>query len=191
MNNNARLEIIFGPMFSSKTTLLLQKMSSLSVICNHVLYVKSNKDTRAGDDSIMTHEGRKINATSVDNLMSLKGSLQYERAEAIGIDEGEFFTDLVEFCISAYMEMGKYVIVAGLDSDYKQQKFGEMWDLIPYATSVTKCVAFCKICKDGSIAQFSKRIKSPNVSSEQLVIGGADKYEAVCRLHLEDNKEAD
>lgn len=54
--------------------------------------------------------------------------------------------------------------------------FGRILELVPLAESVTKLSAICMIChKD---AAFSKRL---GTEKEVEVIGGSDKYIAVCR----------
>ena len=56
------------------------------------------------------------------------------------------------------------------------QPFGTILDLVPLAESVVKLKAVCMVCfKD---AAFTKRLGS---EKEVEVIGGADKYMAVCR----------
>ena len=75
----------------------------------------------------------------------------------------------------------KTIILAGLDADYKQEKFGEILDCIPVADSVTKLSALCMRCKDGTPGPFTKRI----VDTKELeLVGGCETYEAVCRHHL-------
>lgn len=54
--------------------------------------------------------------------------------------------------------------------------FGRILELVPLAESVTKLSAICMLChKD---AAFSKRL---GAEKEVEVIGGSDKYIAVCR----------
>lgn len=59
---------------------------------------------------------------------------------------------------------------------FEQQPFGAILDLIPLAESVIKLSAVCMMCHKE--AAFSKRLGS---ETEIEVIGGADKYVAVCR----------
>ena len=50
---------------------------------------------------------------------------------------------------------------------------GEIHKLIPLCDTITKLKAFCHICKDGTLAIFSKRLDSKN---DQTYIGGVDKF---------------
>ena len=75
----------------------------------------------------------------------------------------------------------KHLLIVGLDGDAQQKKFGEILDLIPIATSVTKLSALCSQCKDGTPAPYTKKLNNQNA---QVDVGGAEKYAAVCLNHL-------
>ena len=102
---------------------------------------------------------------------------EYQESEVICINEGQFFQNLVQFCISA-CEAGKVVHVCGLDGDYLKRPFGEILNLIPHCETVYKLRAMCMGCKNGTFASFTKRI----INSEKLVlIGSTESYMPVCR----------
>ncbi|KAL6207235.1 hypothetical protein ACLB2K_024479 [Fragaria x ananassa] len=148
---------------------------------NNVAVIKSNKDTRYGLDSIVTHDGVKLPCWALPNLSSFKqkfGLDAYEQLDVIGIDEAQFFGDLYDFCCEAADHDGKKVIVAGLDGDYLRRSFGSVLDIIPLADSVTKLTSRCELC--GKPAFFTLR-KTEEIQTE--VIGGADVYMPVCRKH--------
>lgn len=65
---------------------------------------------------------------AVANLSELKQRwrAEYDNAEVVAIDEGQFFPDLEEFCCTAADEDGKQVIVAGLDGDFRRERFGQV-----------------------------------------------------------------
>ena len=46
-------------------------------------------------------------------------------AQVLAIDEAQFFSDLLEFCVHAADADGKLVLVAGLDGDFRRQRFGQ------------------------------------------------------------------
>ncbi|KAM7506351.1 hypothetical protein LguiB_005255 [Lonicera macranthoides] len=146
-----------------------------------VAVIKSNKDTRYGLDSIVTHDGEKLPCWALPNLSSFRLSIgpdAYDKLEVIGIDEAQFFEDLYDFCSKAADHDGKTVIVAGLDGDYLRRRFGSVLDIIPIADSVTKLTARCEVC--GKRASFTLR-KTEETKTE--VIAGADVYMPVCRKH--------
>ncbi|XP_059990965.1 thymidine kinase, cytosolic isoform X2 [Lagenorhynchus albirostris] len=94
----------------------------------------------------------------------------------IGIDEGQFFPDIVEFS-ETMANAGKTVIVAALDGTFQRKAFGTILNLVPLAESVVKLTAVCMECFRE--AAYTKRL---GVEKEVEVIGGADKYHSVCRL---------
>jgi len=73
-------------------------------------------------------------------------------------------------------DLGKRVIVAGLDMDFRGKAFGPMPELLAVAEDVEKMHAICARC--GAAAAYTQRL-SP--SQEQVVVGEADIYEARCR----------
>ncbi|KAJ0980091.1 hypothetical protein J5N97_008346 [Dioscorea zingiberensis] len=83
--------------------------------------IKSNKDTRYGLDSIVSHDGTKMPCWALPNLAAFPakvGQQTYDELDVIGIDEAQFFGDLYDFCRNAADQDGKTIIVAGLDGDY-------------------------------------------------------------------------
>ena len=99
-------------------------------------------------------------------------------ADIVGIDEAQFFDNKLPEVILKLAEMGKRVIVAGLDMDFRGEPFGPMPSLLAIAEYVTKPKAICVVC--GSPATMTQRITD---SKETVDVGATDKYEARCRKH--------
>ncbi|KAF3323215.1 thymidine kinase-like protein [Carex littledalei] len=180
------IHIIVGPMFAGKTTELLRRVKAELSNGRNVAVVKSDKDTRYGLSSIVTHDGAKMACLALSELSTFRGQFgpeAYDKLDVIGIDEAQFFEDLYEFCCNAADRDGKTVIVAGLDGDYMRKKFGSILDIIPIANTVTKLTARCEMC--GQRAFFTLR-KTKETQTE--LIGGADKYMPVCRQHYVDGQ---
>jgi thymidine kinase len=179
-----RLELIFGPMFSGKSTALLREAQrKLSVIkdSSKILLVNSKKDSRC-DNEIMTHDKVKIPAIKVENLFDLSDNSSYSQCQILLIDEAQFFTDLYEFVRTICLPDKKHIIVCGLDGNSNQMEFGQILKLIPLADKVTKLTALCKLCADGNTeAPFTRRIIS---STSEILVGSHESYISVCRAHL-------
>jgi thymidine kinase len=77
-------------------------------------------------------------------------------------------------------DSGKQVIAAGLDTDYLGRPFPPMPDLLCVAESITKTLAICMRC--GNPAKHTQRMVA---SSDLIVVGAADAYEARCRRCFE------
>lgn len=61
------------------------------------------------------------------------------------IDEAQFLPDLLEFCTTAADVDRKHVVVAGLDGDFKRQRFGQVC-LFFYAISWSLGREFTPAC---------------------------------------------
>lgn len=169
-----QIQVIFGPMFSGKSTELMRRVRRFQVAQYNCLVIKYARDTRYSDTGMATHDKNTMEAVPANCLRDV-----YSRALqacVIGIDEGQFFPDTVEFC-EAMANMGKTIIVAALDGTFQRKPFGNILNLVPLAESVVKLNAVCMQCfKEAS---YTKRL---GAEQEVEVIGGADKYQAVCRV---------
>ena len=97
--------------------------------------------------------------------------------DIIGIDEAQFFDDLIQFVI--YIEsLHKTVIIAGLDGDSDRKPFGQILNCIPLCDEVVKLTALDMISNDGTKAIFSKRLKT---KEKVIAVGGKESYVAVSR----------
>jgi thymidine kinase len=96
--------------------------------------------------------------------------------EVIGIDEGQFFGDIVEFSSTAANE-GKIIIMSALDGMYTQKGFPKIMELIPMSEKVTKLSAICKICSHNAHYTF----RTVNDNEKEVLIGGAEAYMPLCR----------
>jgi thymidine kinase len=98
----------------------------------------------------------------------------------VGIDEAQFFDErLVEVC-ERLANLGKRVVVAGLDQDFLGRPFEPIPQLLAKAEEITKTLAICVRC--GNPANFTQRIVD---NEERIVVGGASAYEARCRQCFE------
>lgn len=167
-------------MFSGKSTELIRRLKRHKAINKNILVINSSKDVRSTQKVLQTHDKVTFDCVKTNNLLEILCTQEFEKSEIIGIDEGQFFTHLKDFVQGALFR-GKHVIVAGLDGDYKQEKFGEILDLIPLASDIIKLKALCMECKDGTPAAFTKRTCE---NESQELVGENDYYKAVCRSHL-------
>ena len=174
------LSIIMGNMFSGKTSELIRRLKRLKVIGKKIIVINSAKDTRSPDEVLKTHDNVKFDCFKAYHLFELINRDEYDDADIVAIDEAQFFPDLKKF-VECSLYVNKSVIIAGLDADSFQRKFGQLIECIPLASEVTKLSALCMCCKDGTPGLFTKRM----VDDKTLeLIGGSDMYSAVCRKHL-------
>ena len=176
------LHLITGPMFAGKSTRLLSLISKLSVLKN-IYIINSTLDNRYNSNSITTHSNYSCDAKSLTNLNLDYNELKKIRVkyQVVAIDEAQFFEDLYSF-VKLALQLDFHIIVCGLNGNFKQEKFGQILDLIPLANNVELLKGYCMICKDGTEGIFTKRLIDNN--SDEIVVGNDDKYICVCRKHL-------
>lgn len=185
-------------MFSGKSSEMFRQIRRYTVAKKKCLVIKYSFDTRYAVDEASTHDQFKMAATPAVKLFDVYG--QAKDCDVIGIDEGQFFPDVVEFS-EQMANAGKTIVIACLDGTFQRkvcdfriiglilliqfvnkiffcllQPFGRVLELVALAESVTKLTSVCMICQAN--AAFSKRLGSETAVE---VIGGADKYIAVCR----------
>ncbi|MGH9707293.1 MAG: thymidine kinase, partial [Candidatus Acidiferrales bacterium] len=102
------------------------------------------------------------------------------RTEVVGIDEAQFLGEtMVEACVKL-ADLGKRVIVAGLDTDFLGRPFEPMPRLLAVAEEITKLLAICMHC--GNPAVHTQRLFG---SEDLIVVGAGGMYEARCRRCFE------
>lgn len=125
---NGRIEMIIGPMFAGKSTELLRRVKRHEISGKSCLYVKYAEDTRYDVTCIATHDLMKQEAVAVKALSEL-GDM-WKNFDVLGIDEGQFYPDIVTFAENA-AEHGKIVITSALGGSSFREPFNSILDLVP------------------------------------------------------------
>ncbi len=168
------IEVITGCMFSGKTEELIRRLRRAKIAKQKVVIFKPNIDTRYSNNSIVSHSEQSLPSILIKDVNEILDLV--EDAQVIGIDEAQFFSnDLINVC-NKLADEGKRVIVAGLDMDYRGIPFEPMPQLLSVAEYITKSLAICVVC--GNPADRTQR---KTVSSERVIVGASDLYEARCR----------
>lgn len=187
MNRNypsGYLEMFLGPMFSGKTTHLIQLYKMHKYIGKKVVVINYSGDIRYGNDNMMSNHDQImvpcIMANTLGELWYNISNSNYEtihNADVILINEGQFFNDLYQVVINMVDNDHKTVYICGLDGDFQRNKFGKILDLIPYCDKITKLQSLCALCKNGNHGIFSHRI----TKEQQQIVIGTDNYVPLCR----------
>lgn len=177
----SKLELIIGPMFSGKSTELVNRVRSLQQLEKNVLVIKPSIDNRyeKGTRELITHNNESVKCNVLERLSDLD-EFVIKIVDTIVIDEGQFFSDLKETVLFWLANYKINIIVGGLDGDYQRNPIGKILELIPHSDVCTKLTAMCIECNDGTSAPFTRRTVQ---SDEQILVGGSDMYEPVCRMH--------
>lgn len=180
------LEVITGPMFSNKTSELLRRLSNASRVMR-VLFINHSSDTRNNKGEYSTHNpllpSYLPECIDIDclHLESLYG-IDVENYDMIGIDEAQWFNNLLSEVNRWVDVLGKKVIVAGLDTDFRRNAFGQIRDLTLQTQNITKLSSYCDECVNrGESPKRTMFNHRTTTETETNVVGGSDKYMAVCR----------
>jgi thymidine kinase len=173
------IEVVCGPMFSGKSEELIRRLRRAKIARKRVEVFKPVLDNRYSEDEIVSHGDQRMKSTVVSSAKEILEQVD-RRAQVIGVDESNFFgPDLVDVA-THLADMGKQVIIAGLDTDYLGRPFSPMPELLCLAESITKTLAICMRC--GNPAKHTQRLVE---SSDLIVVGASGMYEARCRRCFE------
>jgi thymidine kinase len=176
--NTGWIEVIAGCMFSGKTEELIRRIRRAEIARQKVAIFKPGIDTRYSTDHIVSHSDAKLRSTVVNTSAEIVALAR--NAQVVGIDEGQFFDMGIVDVAENLANDGKRVIIAGLDQDYRGKPFEPMPQLLAIAEYITKTLAICVVC--GNPADRTQRTTS---SSDRVLVGEKDSYEARCRSCFE------
>lgn len=184
----AGIELYTGPMFSGKTRALISVIQTESFFGRHCLLVKYVRDNRyTAEDIVQSHSDARQGALPPkDERAGIRVVAAATLAEVeprpdelvVGIDEGQFYPDLVARC-EQWAAGGRRVVVAALDGDFLRRPFGQVCELLPRCERVEKLRGVCTLCRR-QYSAFSLRLAGA-ADGPVEVIGGADKYAPACR----------
>jgi thymidine kinase len=162
-------------MFSGKSEELIRLLRRAAIARQRVQVFKPALDDRHSTADVVSHSQWRLPCEAVERAEEIMARLD-PRTEVVGIDEGQFFDDKLPEVCAHLANLGKRVLVAGLDMDYRGIPFGPMPTLLAIAEQVHKIHAICSRC--GAPAAYTQRMTE---ATEQVVVGAADVYEARCR----------
>lgn len=173
-NSKGWIEVVCGSMFSGKTEELIRRIKRAKIAKLEVRIFKPKMETRYDKVKVVSHDDNYVDSFPVDSSEEILRWV--EQVEVVGIDEAQFFDEKLPEVCNQLANMGKRVVIAGLDMDYLAQPFGAMPHLMAMAEYVTKVHAICMQC--GSVAQYSYRFSK---SGGQVLLGEKGEYEPRCR----------
>lgn len=161
---------------------LLRRLFNESAIGLKCIYINHLNDTRSSE-GFSTHNPLYKEKLSPENgvtFVSTKdlSSVDVSGCDVIGVDESQFFDNLLRDILHWVDDLHKTVIVSGLNGDKHREAIGYINDLIPHMDSCTFLKAYCRFCADKKIkrlAAFSHKFGDGDD------IGGKDKYVPLCR----------
>ena len=170
LHDNGKIHLFIGPMFSGKSTRLRNSIQKLknqnfkTILVNYYnkKYIKEENELIT-NDLILSSE----NLTDILNQL-----INYD---VIGIDEGQFFSDLLEIC-DILSRFGKIIFIAALSSNDHMKPYDNISKLIPFVDKIKLMKAYCFFCHKQ--AGFNLKIKKCKTN---FIDERKDNYQPVCK----------
>ncbi len=179
---------IYGPMFAGKTTTALAFIKNCSKSLTVVIHVFDKKRSNL---FLETHSHLSVNLFFKNEQEFTPSPFVRKNIKCVSLDTEELcdyvfetdyiFIDEAQFFdpkILDHLDANKHIYFFGLDKDFRGSYFPlseRLLNVIPVQNQL-----FLKaVCECGNLATFSK-LKNPENSSSNIIIGGSDKYKSVC-----------
>lgn len=184
--NDGYIELIWGPMYSGKTSELIRRIVALEYAKKDIVAFKPAIDNRYSEDKICSHTGHEVPSYSISDpndiykiIKDLGGN-----TSTIAIDEVQFFDKSIIDVVANLADQGYHVMCAGLDQDFRGEPFINTASIAAIAEFNTKLSAFCTVC--GAPAVKSQRLidgRPATPDDPTILVGAKESYEARCRKH--------
>ena len=183
LKSEGSLTLIMGPMFSGKTTELINIYNeTCKKYGQHTcLALNYTLDNRYGSNKIVSHDSLSIDCISVlklEHYFENNNNLtNISNASFIFINEAQFFDDLTYYVLNMKDIHNKHLILCGLDYDFECKKFGQLLDLNIYANKIIYLQGVCKTLNCSYLSKYTHRITK---NKEQILIG-SHEYIPLCK----------
>lgn len=184
---NKNVLFITGPMFSGKSTLLIDYINNSSV--NKLIFNYKHDKRYNVDGHLSTHNKNCIrshgieDAYEINNFINNYKSLENKVINEIYIDEVQFIKNTFKWINE--MKDKYNIIIAGLNYDIYKRYFNKDIELIIKSNDVTKKYLYSRCYQCNKKAIYTQLIKkNSNINLENnIFISGKDNYQPVCNLH--------
>lgn len=175
------IEVITGCMFSGKSEELLRRLRRAEIAHQKVGIFKPQRDTRS-PGKIESRCGISSEAHEVMHPREIPELVK--DFSVVGIDEIHFFDDSLFDVVCALQERGCWIIVSGLDMDFRGEPFMMIARFMGVAAKVSKLHAVCSQCHNlDARAMYSQKFVGGEIASYEsalLKVGNAETYQARC-----------
>ncbi|WP_313128880.1 thymidine kinase [Anaerocolumna sp.] len=176
----AKLYFKYGCMNSSKSANLLMIKYNYEEQGFRVVLLKPSLDDREGKSVIKSRIGIEAKCNLVNPESSIYNCYDADKTDVLMIDEAQFLTEKqVDELYNISFNIP--VICFGLLTDFSQHLFEGSKRLIELAESIHEIKT---VCQCGARANYNGRFDGEGnliTSGEQIVIGGNEKYKALCK----------
>jgi thymidine kinase len=180
----AKLYFRYGAMGSSKTANAIMVSHNYRERGQKALLLKPMLETRDGDARVHSRSGLCAPCAYMEDL----DEVDLSAYDCLIVDEAQFLKKAqVEKLVRIVDDLGIPVICYGLRADFRGNLFeGSHW-LLAWADTIEEIKT---VCWCGRKATCNARIQDGRVvrEGEQIVLGGNERYTALCRKHWAEGK---
>ena len=179
----AKLYFKYGAMGSSKTAQVLTTKFNYEERGMKVWLIKPATDNRDGDEIIKSRIGLSAPCDAIEKGFNIYSIFEWEHSDAnvIIADECQFFSEeQIDQLRAIVNDKNVPVLCFGLRTDFLTRMFPGSKRLFEIADSITEIKT---ICECGSKATVNARINRNGkivTRGEQILLGGNDRYIAMC-----------
>lgn len=178
----AKLRFYYGAMGSAKSMRLLTTAYNFDEKGINFLILKPSCDTRDGENTISSRVGLKRDCLPIDSTVNIINLIGLKEIQWILVDEAQFLTKKqVEELVEMVDVFNVEVMCFGLRTDFQSNFFEGSKRLMELSDEIEEIKSRCDCGRKTSInARFDEN-NNLLIDGEQIVIGGNDKYKALCR----------
>ena len=180
----SKLYYFYGTMGSAKSAILLTRAFSLQSRGQKVILMKPGIDTREKESVIKSRIGISMQCHTFDTDYDFSDFT--ERYEIDGeacwvlIDEVQFITKQQAYQIASIVDNNPNINIMcyGLRTDWKRELFPGIQGLLAVADTIEEIKSTCSC---GRKTIYNALLNNGDLGNTQVIIGGDDKYIALCR----------
>lgn len=180
------IDLAVGPMFSGKSTWLIETLAQYKKHNIPLLAIRYTQDTRYSDNAISSHNNSHFIAENASNSQEIINILnKYPNIQVFGIDEINFFDAQLVDVLTELKRNGVKVYAAGLDTDFLGIPWETTSKIMEQADVITKLTATCSVCHQKNATKTQRLIDGVPASSNspRILVGGKEAYTARCEEH--------
>jgi thymidine kinase len=184
----AKLYFNYSTMNAGKSTLLLQAAHNYREGGMTTYLITAQFDNRAGEGRIASRigigEAADTFAPGEDMFEKLRTRFAKSRVACVFIDEAQFLSkEQVWQLARAVDDLGVPVMAYGLRVDFQGNLFSGSAALLAWADEMREVRTICHCGKKATMVVRKGPDGKPLKDGEQVVIGGNETYQSLCRRH--------
>lgn len=184
----AKLYFNYSTMNAGKSTLLLQAAHNYSEGGMDTYLITAQFDNRAGEGRIASRIGigEPADTFAPDDDMFAKLEARFAKGKiaCVFIDEAQFLSKAQVWQLArAVDDLGVPVMCYGLRVDFRGDLFPGSAALLAWADEMREVRTICHCGKKATMVMRKGPDGRPLKDGEQVVIGGNETYQSLCRRH--------